>query len=445
MLSEGLPQVKKDHFLLRRIVCISFVLLVLGQILSAPLFAQSTNPSVRNDLAGRTVESVRVLGNTSVSSAVILNLVRTHEGDKYDPQTAEEDYQRIFGLRKFSNVEDKVEPTDTGGVVVAFVVTEQKQIKSIAYRGNVAIDTPTLEQTVNVKIGEAIDRFRLAISRQAIVNNYKDRNFPFAHVDVDQDALASRGDVIFTIVEGPNVRIRNIEFIGAEHFTNDRLRGEIQTKTWIFVFRHGSYDPELVDDDVSALVRFYQQKGYFDVRVGRKLIWSPDMNELQVNFVIEEGLRYVVDRVTFKGNASVDEANLRKNLKLLEGIPYDNDLLQRDIRQIVKAYSPFGFIYQPQSQDPDYLRIEAKPVFSRQPGHAELVYDITEGKPFRLGRIIPKGNYKTQDKVILREMQMTPGQLYNSAGVQDAIDRLHGTPYFGKVNITPIGDDPDSR
>ncbi|HWP40892.1 MAG TPA: POTRA domain-containing protein, partial [Tepidisphaeraceae bacterium] len=407
---------------LRRICCV--VLLVLAQVAPLPrqLYAQtlqSPPPADRFDLTGRTVEDVRVLGNQTVSSAVILNLVRTRPGDRFDPQTVQEDYQRIYGLKKFSNVEAKVEPTDSGGVIVVFLVTEQKQIRSIAYRGNLQLDTETIKDVVDVREGEAIDRFRLAIAKQAIENLYRQKNYPFAHVEIDAEALAQRGDVVFNIVEGPNVRIRNINFVGARSFTESRLKSQIQSKTWIFIFRHGQYDPETVEDDVAALRRYYEQKGFFDARVGRKLIWSADMSELQIDFVIEEGVRYTVDRVTFKGNASVSEAELRKNLRLVEGMAYDNELLQRDIRQIIKAYSPFGFIYQQpgQPQDPDYLRIEPKTVFRRQAGRVELVYDISEGKPFRLGRIIPRGNAKTQDKVILREMRMAPGQMYNSAEV----------------------------
>src|SRR5262245_63220038 len=111
--------------------------------MAAGLYAQSppsSGPISRSDLRGLPVRQVRVLGNTSVSTAVILNSVRTHEGDKFDPDTVQEDYQRIYSLKKFSNVEPKVELTDMGGgavgVIVTFIVTEQKQIRSIAYRGN---------------------------------------------------------------------------------------------------------------------------------------------------------------------------------------------------------------------------------------------------------------------------------------------------------------------
>ncbi len=400
----------------------------------------------RQELRGQTVEDVRVLGNKQVPTSAILNAVRTRPGDPFDPETVREDYQRIYGLRKFSNVEAKVEPTDTG-VVVVFVVTEQRQISGIAFRGNLAVDSDRLRAVIGVSEGEAIDRFRLALARQAIENLYRDKNYPFAHVEVLPEPLAERGEVVFLVTEGPNVRVRNINFVGAKSFSEDRLKRQIQTRTWVFVLRPGTFSPEVVEDDVAALQRYYQGKGFADVRVGRKLIWSPDMSELQINFLIEEGPRYVVDRVSFRGISNLSEAELRKDLKLREGMPYDAEIVQRDLRSIVRAYSPLGYILQPPQQDldPDYLRVEPRQVFGREPGRVELVYDIHEGKPFRIGRIIVKGNARTQDKVVLREMRVAPGELYNAAELQDAVERLRATPYFTGVQVTPIGNDPESR
>src|SRR4051812_48137386 len=147
------------------------------------------------------------MGNTQVSSAIILNVVRTRKGDRFDPETVEEDYQRIYGLRKFANVEAKAEPTATG-VIVTFVVTEQKQIKSIAYRGNTKIDNLALKNIIGISEGEAVDSFRISIARQAIEQEYREKDYPYAHVDVDRDALAQNGQLIFNITEGPNVKVR---------------------------------------------------------------------------------------------------------------------------------------------------------------------------------------------------------------------------------------------
>ncbi|HEY0008500.1 MAG TPA: BamA/TamA family outer membrane protein, partial [Tepidisphaeraceae bacterium] len=134
-----------------------------------------------------------------------------------------------------------------------------------------------------------------------------------------------------------------------------------------------------------------------------------------------------------------------QNLKLTEGRPFDQELIDRDVRKLVRDYSPYGFIFQPGSNDPDYLRIDSKPVFRREAGSVELVYEIQEGKPFRIGQILPRGNTRTQDKVILRELRLSPGDLYDSGKVQDATERLRGTPLFTNVRLTPVGEDPESR
>src|SRR5439155_3614202 len=178
-----------------------------------PTTAPALNGSAVSPLAGRTVEGVRVLGNQTVYTAIILNLVRTREGSKFDPSTVEEDYQRIYSLRKFANVEAKVEPTATGGVIVAFIVTENLQIKSIVFRGNTSVADSELSPIVetSIKVGEANDRFRISLAKQAIEAFYRDRNFPFAHVDVDAQRLVG-GDLVFIFTEGPTARIRKVKF-----------------------------------------------------------------------------------------------------------------------------------------------------------------------------------------------------------------------------------------
>lgn len=406
----------------------------------------ASRPNLTPELKGRTVEQVRILGNTTVSTGLIAKLIRTAAGDKFDPATVQEDYQRIFDLKKFSNVQARVEPTPAGGVVVVFEVTEQKLIRSISFRGNRAISTDSLKAAADLKEGQAIDSFRIALAKQAIVNQYRDENYPYARVDVPAEPLAQRGELIFDVVEGPQVRIRMVDFIGAKSFDKDRLNAEVKTSSWIFIFRPGKLDLDLLDEDVASLHKFYENHGFFDVRVGRRLIFSPDNTEVEVDFLIDEGRRYMVRNVKFEGNSHLGEAALRQNLKLAPGMAWDDELLKRDVNELVKDYSPLGYIYQPASADPDYLRIEHRPVFLQEPGKVDLVYDIHEGKPFRMGAIHVKGNTRSQDKLVKREFRdLVPGTLYNSGEVQDSIERLRARPYFSNVAVTPVGDDPNFR
>lgn len=396
-------------------------------------------------LAGRNVDQIRISGNNTTSAAVILNSVRTREGEPLDPATVEEDYQRIFRLRRFSDVEARVEPTATGGVVVVFTVMEQRSVTSLSFLGNAAVPTPSIRDVVDVRVGESIDRFRIALAKQNIERLYKDKNFPFASVEVDEVKLASFGELIFTIVEGPNVRIRRVSFPGNQSFEKATLMRQIRSRSWIFVFRNGRLDFEQLEDDVGALRRFYEGKGFFDVRVGRRLRFSPDLSQVQVDFVIDEGKRYEINKISFEGNTKLDEAKLLEEFRLKVGDYYDRDIEQRDVRLVVKAYSPFGLIYLPQSNSPEYLRIDPQAVFQKEPGKVELVYRINEGKPFRMGRVLVKGNGQSMDKLVLREMRVQPGELYNSAELADAQERIRGTAYFREATITPVGDDPNYR
>ncbi len=188
---------------------------------------------------------MRVVGNTQVSTSVILQLVRTREGDKFDPATVVGDYQRIYDkMKKFADVEARVQPTQTG-VIVIFIVTEQKQIKEIQYEGNVACqDARDLEDAADLKTDEAIDQFRINLAQQSIEKLYRDKNYPFAHVQLVAEDLQKTGVLVFRIIEGPQVRVRKIDFIGNNSFGAWKLKDQIKTGTYIFIFNPGKYDPE---------------------------------------------------------------------------------------------------------------------------------------------------------------------------------------------------------
>lgn len=395
-------------------------------------------------LAGRSVEAVEVRGNREVASSLVLNAVRTRVGEPLDPATVQEDYQRIYSLRKFSNVQATIEPTETG-VIVVFVVSEQRTISAVIFRGNSRVSEIMLRDAIDIRAGEAVDNFRLALARRSIQALYRGRNLPFADVTIDAEALADQGELVFIINEGPNVRVRNIDFIGAKSFDEDALKKQIRTRTWIWIARRGNLDEEIVEDDVALLREFYRGKGFFDVRVGRRVVFSADQSEAQVEFIIDEGPRYTVQTITFRGNESIDSKELRDALRLTEGMPFDRAMVDRDIRRLVDAYAPTGMIYDPTINDPDFLRINASQRFRLEPGTLELIYEITEGRPTVVNSIEVRGNTRTQQKVVLRDLRLVPGRLYNATTVRRGLERLESTRLFDRIRVTPVGETPGER
>lgn len=416
-----------------------------------PELERVTTPASRIEVAiasgqaGRRVEAIEVRGNASVGANEILNAVSTRIGEPLDPLTVQEDYQRIYNLRRFSNVETQLQPTPTG-VIVTFVVSEQRIIRNVGVRGNDHLPTPDLLDVVDMKPGEGIDQFRIALAKRQIRQFYQTKNYSFAEVTTDAEALAKDGTLTFIINEGPRVRVRNIDFIGNKTFPEDRLKSVLRTEPYFLIFRAGKYDAEQVDSDVASVRDYYRSKGFFDARVGRRLVFSPDQTEVQIEFLVDEGPRYTIEKVTFVGNSKVSEAELRGKLKLVEGEHFDEEVQSRDVRRIVEAYGPFGFIYEPSMPNPDYLQVKPVQRYRLEPGKIELVYQISEGKQFTIGNIEVRGNTRTQQKVIQREgREIEPGGPWNAASIVRLRERLMATQLFDSVRVTPIGDKPNER
>jgi outer membrane protein insertion porin family len=130
---------------------------------------------------------------------------------------------------------------------------------------------------------------------------------------------------------------------------------------------------------------------------------------------------------------------------MVEGQAFDNEIVRRDINEVVEAYSPLGLLFDPTGRSPDTLQVTAQPVFRLEPGKLELRYQINEGRPYRVGDILVRGNGRTLDKVAIRELRLAPGDLYDSAKIETARRRLQSLPAFDTATITPLGDGPDER
>lgn len=393
---------------------------------------------------------VRVVGNETIGDTLILNTVRTRRGEPFDAETAESDVRRIFDLRRFRRVDARFAPT-AGGVEVVFEVVELAPVEQIAFTGNRAIPAEKLRRfiayEVGFRAGQRGDDVLLSLAAEAIERRYRDLNYALVRVDGTRDPAT--GVATFAITEGPLVNVRNIDFLGADSFGETELKKQIGTRIrWpLKLFgRDGTLDERQLEADVASLQQFYrQEKGYFDARVGRRIVWSPDLKEVQIEFLVDEGPRYALGDIEFTGLDVVEEAALRAAIAAVDvapGQPFDAEKIRRATREIVKAYVPFGRVYQSPgsggTSDPDDLRIRPVTDFRLEPGIVDLTFAIDEGKPFEVGRIRVRGNDKTQDKVLLRQFDLAPGQVYDSEAVERGLRRLYGLDYFQQVRVSPL-------
>jgi len=369
------------------------------------------------------VVQVRVVGNVGVPRDKILRHIRTRAGRPYDPERIEEDVRRLYGSGLFVNVKPHTQRVD-GGRVVIFEVYERPILHYVKYVGNQKIKKKTLQKEADIKAGDAMDTFAVEEGRRRLVEFYRSHGFSNARVTIVEGDRPSDRGVIYLINEGQKQRILWTQFVGNTIASDARLRTQIRSKPgflWIF---KGEVDRRQIEEDLDRLTAYYRGLGFFAARVGRELHFNEDQNWLTLTFVIDEGPRYVVRNVSFIGNTQFSSEELAAELKLKEGEFFNQADMQHDQVTITDKYGSKGYVF---------AEIKPDPRFLEEPGQLDLVYNIREGRPCRVGRIVPKitGDYPhTQITTILNRMSLKPNDIVDTRKLRASERRLQASGLF---------------
>jgi len=396
-----------------------------------------------------TVIEVRVQGNQTLSAEAVLIHVKTRVGNDFDEKVAKADEQALLKTGRFDSVVTTRTQTDQG-VIVTFIVTERPVVAKVVFQGNKALKTSDLFKELPFGINDPLNPFNVQAGRQAVLNKYRGSGYYFAEVTVDEEALARQNQAIYRIVEGPKVAIRKIVYKGNRHFRTLWLRLQTKTSSRWWPIVAGNLDIEQVDGDVNTIRNLYVGEGFLDAEVGRLLEFSEDKTQVTLTFVINEGPRYRVNEVSFRGNTVFSDTELAARLKLRQGEFFQALTLQRDVKVLRNTYGELGYIEAEVKARKTYLAPDAPlpdwaAALKDKPALLNLVLEIVEADQYSIGRIDIRGNDVTQARVIRRELRFFPEQMYNIVAVEESQHRLEETRLFDEVTINPVGKEPKVR
>lgn len=394
------------------------------------------------------VVEVKVRGNDRMSTNAILANVKTRAGHTYDDAIIRADERRLLDTGRFVSV--SVEKTQTDrGVIVTFVVVERPAISRIVLKGNKKFDDATLTKELSFGAGGPLSRYAAEAGRQAILKKYLSEGYHFASVSVDWKAYEDSRDLVYTIIEGQQVRVRKVSFKGNHYFSTWKLKWDVSTEQRLWPVVKGYLDTEKLQRDITMIRNLYVADGFLDSEVGRQLEFSDDKKDVRITFVISEGERYRINDVVFRGNKVFSDEELAGRMKLRRGEFYTTLGLRRDVERVENTYGELGYIHarvsakkrflDPQLPPPDWAR------HLGQPALLNLVIVVVESDQFRVGQIVIRGNTITQSRVIRRELHIFPEQLYNTVAVEESERRLQESRLFGAVSISPMGKAPGVR
>ncbi|MCH7700728.1 MAG: outer membrane protein assembly factor BamA [Planctomycetes bacterium] len=381
------------------------------------------------------VIEVRWVGVDSDSQETLKALIATAPGQVFDADRLEADRRRLLGSQAVLDVVAQVERTDDG-VVVTFRVRHRDVVRAIRIVGNTKLSERTLTGLVPATVGQPLDLFRAREGRQAIEDRYRDRGYGSAVVTLDMDQ-ARDGELVFTIEEGPRVRIRKVQFVGNDAFPDSRLAKSIRSKPALWIIRDGYFDVDTAQRDASTIQRFYRDEGYLDARVSYRSDFDDTREDLTLTFVIGEATRYRVESISLEGNTVYSDDELRDNMTLQPNDFFRRQFLERDIGNLRTRYRENGYIYADLPTP--------SPVFSVTPGLVSLTFEIVEGQQFRVGHVYVRGNETTKEKVVRRALKLLPGDVFNLPKAKQAEQDLVRTQLFSLATVTPVGRQPGVR
>jgi len=408
----------------------------------------------RGQTEGELIHKIYILhvGPPAVSDAFLRANIRSKEGERLLHATVEGDQASLYTTGFFRNV--NVYQTNTPqGIDLTYQVEGEPIVTEINITGNKKLSLHKLNKKLTFKIGQPLDPVKLFHNAQDMKELYQKAGYQDTTVEVLPPAIyedTGRATVTIAIHETEKIRVTDVVFDGATAKTQSELRKVLNTKRhWMFSWLTGTgvLKKDEFEDDMDRLFEFYQNDGYIDFAILDKRFDYTAPNRMVIHIVISEGRQYKVGALTITGNTIFSTNDFIKGKKIggqimvLTNVPgaiFKPAAFDADLETIRDMYGARGLL--PPAQGGNTI-IQAARAANTAGGTMDLAYNIKEGDTNYFEKIEIKGNEKTKDRVIRRELSIYPGEVYNMVGVKNNKQVLQGMDYFSKVDMT--ADDTD--
>ena len=412
------------------------------------------------------VDRIEFEGNRLIRSEALQARIFTRTGDPYKEEGLRRDFQALWNTQFFEDIRLEVQnsPNRPNGKIVIFHVVERPTIRKIEYHGIKSItESDILDAFKNAKVGLAVEsRFdptKITKAKVVLEEMEAAHGHQFAMVKPTFERIPSTNAIrlIFTVVEGPKVKVGLITFTG-NHVFSDRKIIRAMKKTrpyevpmWLFTLdvMPRTFDRAKLDEDMEEGVRgIYQNDGYFKVLVKDPVLKTVDLHKpgvpgpipipligqqrgkaTNISIAIEEGAQYHMGRLVIRSadpdkGLSLKRDALENMFPLKKGDIFNLDKIRKAIENYTKVYGVYGYVDFTATPSMD-IHDDTKTV--------DLTFDFDEQKQYFVRRIEFSGNVGTRDKVIRRELLLNEGDIFNNHYWELSLLRLNQLNYFDAI------------
>ena len=390
---------------------------------------------------GRKISSidVQIIGPMTVGKSFVLQNLQVEKGGKYEGSSIDRSIRNLTSSGTVNDVRVYIDPekSNENEVALIFKVWTKSRIKSVLFEGNNKLSDRKLEKIITLNAGDLVDEALLKSDLILLKEKYLEKGYWNSIIDsqIIKDDSNEEVTLLYKIVEGDKRSISKVLFSGNESISSKKLLSEIETapwRFWRFWSKRSKYRPEIIEDDLDKLRKYYRNQGFLDVLIEESgvLLKQVGRNKLELTFKIDEGERSFFGKQTIVGNVTISTDELltikRHENAIKEGEPYSPDAISDETNRLRKKYGEKGYL-------------DARVKVNRTPNLAskqiDLRFEITENNKFSVNSIEVRGNDKTKSIAIIRELALSPGDTFDLVRMETSEARLRNTRFFEKVSL----------
>lgn len=396
-----------------------------------PSTSYAQTDSVESDwFYGKRIKKITFKGLSNLSERDLDGVVSGFIGKEFSDEIFSNLMDKINTLEYFDDINPEALPGDSKNktVEVVFNVKERPIIRKISVSGNKEIRYAEIKNAISIKEKDIFIADKIATEERAIKALYVEKGYSGAKVSSLIKENKKGIDVIFKVDEGKSAVISEINFVGNKIFSSKSLRGAMKLKK-VGLFKKGAFQESMLEADRQAIQNYYLNEGYLDasvVDVSRDVVFNEKKNrdEIILTFYIQEGEQYVYTGVSFVGNEIFSDDELKEKIKLKEGSIFNQATWNEGFMGISDLYYENG-----------YTSNRFNSVPSKDSENKTIFYTlfINENVRSHIESITIKGNNKTKEEIILREIPLESGDLFSKTKVTTGLRNLYNLQYFSAV------------
>lgn len=375
---------------------------------------------------GKVIKAIVVKNNRAISAETILSKIKTKIGDQFNQVVINEDLKRLYATEYFTDVSIDAENYEDG-LKLTIMVEEKTVVGEITFRGNKAYTSQRLKQAMKSKPDEMLNMSLLAQDIAEIKSMYVKKGYPGVEVkyELDVDKELNKTKITIVVDERKKIRISKVTITGNTHLKTGNIVKILGTKpSWLF--NPGVFKEDVLEEDVDKVKALYDDIGYLDVEVTPKLDYSEDGTQLFVTFEVKEGKQYLVGGVNISGNIILPEKEIRSKVKMKVGKPFSRRELRDDMLAIRDLYYMHGYM--------DAV-VDVDQNVNQSTGGMDISYTIDPKEVVYVGKIIIRGNVKTREIIIRRELRLYPGDKFDGTKIKRSKERLYNLGLFEDISF----------